>query len=128
MQFMNYINSYKFTITGAAVVLVLLLLPSQFFPKTPRTFIELDKVVHAILFGAVTAIFCAEHFARERRSPPFFLTLIIVAAFAMLTEMSQLFTRTRHFDMRDFAADMVGIAIVLASAKLLAMRHGTHRT
>ncbi len=110
---MNYAKSYKFTIIAALVVITLLLLPAQFFPRTPRTFIELDKVVHVILFGVVTTIFSAEHFARTRKSPPFLLTLIICAAFSILTEVSQLFTRTRKFDMKDFAADIVGIGIAL---------------
>ncbi len=117
---MNYAKSYKFTIAAALVVIVLLLLPSQFFPRTPRTAIELDKVVHAILFGIVTAIFSAEHFSRTRKSPPFLLTLLTFAAFSILTETSQLFTKTRHFDMRDFAADMVGIAAALVLSRIVA--------
>ncbi len=125
MQFMNYAKSYKFTITASLAVMVLLLLPSQFFPKTSHSMIELDKVVHGILFGIVTAVFSAEHFVRTRKSPPFFLTLVIFAAFSLLTETSQLFTHTRKFDIRDFAADMVGIIVALVLSWLVASWRGT---
>jgi len=128
MQFMNYAKSYKFTIAAALAVIILLLLPAQFFPRTPHTIIELDKVVHGILFGIVTAVFSAEHFSRTRKSPPFLLTLFIFAAFAMLTETSQLFTRTRKFDLRDFAADMVGIAAALLLSWLVALWRNARST
>jgi len=125
---MNAVKSYKWTLASAISVLVLLLLPSQFFPKTPRGIIELDKIVHVILFGTVTAIFCAEHQAWKKMNPPFFLTLIVIGAFAFLTETSQLATKTRHFDMKDFSADAIGIAAALLIMRLVARaRVSRHR-
>lgn len=122
---MRMLKQYKFTIASAALVIALLLLPSQFLPKPRRSAIEVDKIVHALLFATVTAVFCAEHFARTRKSPLFFLTLGTVASFAILTELSQHLTRTRHFDLKDFAADVVGIVAALAISKLTsAIRSG----
>ncbi len=117
---MNAVKSYKWTIMSAVSVLVLLLLPSQFFPKTPRGTIEIDKIVHAFLFGAVTAIFCAEHRQWKKMNPPFFFSFIVIGAFAFLTETSQLATKTRHFDMKDFSADIIGIAAALLIMRLVA--------
>jgi hypothetical protein len=120
---MNVVKLYKWTIASAVSVLVLLLLPSQVFPKTPHGIIELDKVVHAILFGAVTAVFCAEYRAWKKKTPPFFISLIVIGTFAFLTEASQLATKTRHFDMKDFGADMIGIGAALLIMKLAAIAH-----
>lgn len=117
---MDRIKSYKWTIASSVSVLVLLLLPSQVFPKTSRGLIEIDKIVHALLFGSVTAVFCAEHRAWKKKSPPFFLSLAVIGAFALLTEMSQRLTKTRHFDMKDLAADVVGIAAALLLMRLVA--------
>jgi len=117
---MERIKSYKWTIASSVSVLVLLLLPSQVFPKTSRGLIEIDKVVHTLLFGSVTAVFCAEHRAWKKMSPPFFLSMAVIGAFALLTEMGQRFTKTRHFDMKDLAADVVGIAAALLLMRLVA--------
>jgi VanZ family protein len=117
---MDVIKSYKWTIASSVSVLVLLLLPSQVFPKTPRGIIEIDKVVHAVLFGSVTAIFCAEYRTWGKKSPPLFLSLALIGVFAILTEMSQLITQTRHFDIKDFIADIIGIAAALLIMRLIA--------
>lgn len=117
---MALLKSYKWTIASAAIVLTLLLLPSQVFPKTPRSPLELDKIVHAILFGAVTAIFCGEHRAWKKVNPPFFLSLLIFGIFALITEASQLFTHTRHYDLLDLRADLVGIISALLIMRIIA--------
>jgi hypothetical protein len=119
---MDSIKSYKWTIASSVSVLVLLLLPSQVFPKTSRGLIEIDKIVHALLFGSVTAVFCAEHRAWKKRNPPLFLSLAVIGAFAFLTELCQRLTKTRHFDMKDFAADLVGIAAALLLTRLVARK------
>jgi len=118
---MDTIKSYKWTIASSVSVLVLLLLPSQAFFRTPRSAIEIDKLVHALLFGSVTAVFCAEHRAWKKRSPAFFLSLTVIGTFALLTELGQLFTKTRHFDMKDLAADIIGIAAALLIMRLVAI-------
>ncbi len=125
---MERIKSYKWTIASSVSVLVLLLLPSQVFPKTSRGLIEIDKVVHTLLFGSVTAVFCAEHRAWKKTSPPFFLSMAVIGAFALLTEMGQRFTKTRHFDMKDLAADVVGIAAALMIMRLVARRRNHRHT
>ena len=124
---MKVIKWYKWTISSAAFVLVLLLLPSKVFPRTPRALIEIDKVVHAFLFGSVTAIFSSEYKALKKLSPPFFLSLAIIGVFAFLTEVSQLATKTRHFDMLDFCADIVGIGLALLITRLIANAQKPHR-
>jgi VanZ family protein len=115
---MSTIKSYKWTIASAIAVLVLLLIPSQAFQKAPQSLIGLDKFVHAILFGAMTAVFCAEHRALKKMNPKFLLSLIIISAFAFLTEISQLLTITRHFDLKDFGADTIGIATALVVMRI----------
>lgn len=122
---MDRIKSYKWTIASSVSVLVLLLLPSQVFPKTSSGLIEIDKIVHALLFGSVTAVFCAEHRAWKKTNPPFFLSLAVIGAFALLTEMSQRLTKTRHFDMKDLTADLVGIAAALLLTRLVARKRAS---
>jgi len=117
---MALLKLYKWTIASAAIVLILLMLPSQVFPKAPRSPFELDKLVHAILFGAVTAIFCGEHRAWKKINPPFFLSFFIFGIFALITEASQLFTRTRHYDLLDLRADLAGIASALLIMRIIA--------
>lgn len=117
---MDRIKPYKWTIASSVSVLVLLLLPSQVFFRTPQSAIEIDKLVHALLFGSVTAVFCAEHRAWKKRSPAFFLSLAVIGTFALFTELGQLFTKTRHFDMKDLVADFVGIAMALLIMRLMA--------
>lgn len=117
---MNTIKSYKWTIASAMVVLLLLLMPFRIFQQTPQSLNDFDKFIHAILFGAMTAVFCAEHSALKKINPKFLLSLVIISAFAFLTEIGQLLTITRHFDLKDFGADAIGIA-----AALLVMRIAT---
>jgi len=117
---MNIVRAYKWTFISGAFILLLLLLPSQLFPKTPQNQIGLDKVVHAFLFGAMTAVFSAEHRAGKKVSPPFVMSLFVISAFALLTEFCQVLTHTRHFDVRDWGADIIGILIALLAMRLVA--------
>jgi len=54
-------------------------------------------------------------------NPKFLLSLIIISAFAFLTEISQLLTVTRHFDLKDFGADTIGIATALVVMRIATM-------
>ncbi|HCX95846.1 membrane hypothetical protein [uncultured spirochete] len=119
-QVMSILKIYKWTVACGFLVALLLLLPSQIFPKTPRGMLELDKIVHGFLFGVVTAVFCAEHRRWTKVSPPFLLSFAIIGAFSFLTEVSQLATKTRHFDLKDFGADLIGIAAGLLLMRLIA--------
>lgn len=82
--------------------------------------LELDKIVHGFLFGIVTAVFCAEHQRWTKVSPPLFLSFAIIGVFSFMTEVSQLATKTRHFDLKDFGADLIGIAAGLLLMRLVA--------
>jgi len=57
----------------------------------------------------------------EKEKPCFFLSLTVIGTFALLTELGQLFTKTRHFDMKDLAADIIGIAAALLIMRLVAI-------
>lgn len=117
---MRILKFYKWTIASSFLVLLLLLLPAHLFPKTPRSMFEWDKVIHGFLFGIVTAVFCAEHKRWTKLNPPFFLSLAIIGVFSFLTEISQLATKTRHFDLEDFGADLIGILAGLLFMRLIA--------
>jgi VanZ family protein len=117
---MSILKIYKWTVACSALVVLLLLLPAQIFPKTPRGMLELDKIVHGFLFGIVTAVFCAEHRRWARVDPPLLLSFVIIGTFSFLTEVSQLATKTRHFDLKDFGADLIGIAAGLLLMRLIA--------
>lgn len=112
---MDLMKYYARTAVSCLVVMVLLLLPSSFFPRTPAGLTMLDKVVHAILFAIPTMLFAFDYRKAHGQLPHVPLTFLVIGAFAFITELSQLATRTRHFDLLDFMADILGILLGLAA-------------
>lgn len=117
---MKMLARYKWSILSAVLVLTLLLLPSALFQKMASRSLLNDKTVHAILFGFLTAVFCLEHQYWKKSHPPIVLTFLVISIFAYLTELAQMATRSRHYDARDFFADVVGIAAGMLTARAIA--------
>lgn len=117
---MNIIARYKWSILSAVLVLTLLLLPSALFQKMASRSLLNDKSVHAILFGFLTAVFCIEHRYWKKSHPPILPTFLVIGIFAYLTELAQAATRSRHYDVRDFYADLGGIVFGILAARAAA--------
>ncbi|MCX8013630.1 MAG: VanZ family protein [Rectinema sp.] len=116
---MKIITHYKWTILSAALVLTILLLPSALFLKMPSRSLLNDKTVHAILFGFMTAVFSLEYRHWKKLHAPLIPTFLAISAFAYLTEIAQSVTPSRHYDLRDFLADLVGIAVGIMAVRVV---------
>lgn len=77
-------------------------------------FPHLDKIIHATLFAALTAVgYCA--YAK------YSIWLYIgLAAYGILTELSQgAFTTTRYASVYDWLADLTGILLCILAIKII---------
>jgi hypothetical protein len=114
---MKKLIAYKFTLLAAAMILTALLLPAKTFSTihSPPGF---DKVVHATLFFLFTFAFGREYRKERKVNPRILVELAAVIPFIVVSELLQLLTRSRHFELLDMAADAVGTAAAIAAAGL----------
>jgi len=104
---MKKIADFKFTILIAVLILVALLIPSSAIPKVP-TFVGIDKAAHFILFFFFALSYILEFRRANQRLPRSLPSFFFVFFFMLASEMLQLFTRSRHFELLDMAFDGVG--------------------
>lgn len=102
---------YKLTIISVVLILIAVLMPGSDVPSVGIP--NIDKVVHAGMFGVLTLCFYGEYTWSNKRMPSLFLPALIIEAFALSTEFMQNFASGRSCDMKDFAADSVGIIAVI---------------
>lgn len=113
---MNMFKRYRFTFASGALILVALLMPGSTFRTVPRSFLQLDKLVHLALFYIFTLSFLLEYRAARGRAPRFWLGLLVVGVLTVGSEVLQLGTRTRSFDVMDMVYDTAGAILALATA------------
>ncbi len=102
--------AYKFTIAAAGLILLALLLPSKSFPKLP-SFFGIDKAAHLALFFLFTTSYLLES-RRERKVFPSFLhSALFLGLFIVCSELLQLLTSSRNFELADMAFDAAGTII-----------------
>lgn len=111
------IYQYKLTMISAALILIAVLMPSSDVPSVGIP--NIDKLVHAGMFGMLTLCFYGEYVWNSKKLPSVFLSGFIIEAFALSTEFMQKFASGRSCDMKDFVADSVGIITVILVFELI---------
>jgi VanZ family protein len=114
--------SYKFTIAAACLILVALLLPSKSIPKFP-SFVGIDKLAHFTLFFIFTTSYLVESRRERHRLPSLLFSVFFIGLFILCSELLQLLTSSRSFELADMAFDVLGtlfsIIILLGVSRLL---------
>jgi VanZ family protein len=92
----------------ALFIEVLILWPHPPELPSPFTFIGLDKLVHATLFGVQATLLAR---ALRQSGRPAWPAFVAVIAYGAFTEIEQHFVPSRSMEMDDFFADTVGALI-----------------
>jgi VanZ family protein len=103
----------------ALFIELLLLWPHPPEVPSPFTFIGLDKLVHATLFGVQAALLAR---ALRLTGRPAWPALAAVIAYGAFTEFEQRFVPSRSMELDDFFADTVGALIGVAVFAVWARR------
>lgn len=99
--------SYKFTIAAAALILAALLLPSKTFSHLP-SFFGIDKLAHFVLFALFSAAYLVESGGIRKSLPSVAVSALSIGLFIMCSELLQLLTSSRSFELADMAFDAMG--------------------
>ncbi|TXT50670.1 MAG: hypothetical protein FD137_248 [Spirochaetes bacterium] len=115
------IKAYKFSILIALAIVAALLIPSYAFSKISSP-TGMDKIVHFGLFFIFTLVYIVEFKKEKHKFPGFQHGALIAFGFVIASELLQLFSRSRRFELLDVAAGILGSATVLAIFKLLSLK------
>lgn len=98
------------TVVVSVLILIAVLLPGSKIPDVgPGGF---DKVVH---FGMFVVWTIALRYDLDRRKPfPYGMALMLGVGFSALTEVIQILTEDRTFDVYDMMANLLGVLTGLA--------------
>lgn len=107
------IAAFKFTTITAALILVALLLPSSVYRGAPR-FFGIDKTVHFAMFLLFAFCYLNEYRRYNGRRPSLGHSASFVVVFILATELLQLLTATRHFELMDMVFDAAGAGVAIA--------------
>lgn len=109
------LNSYWTAVAFWLAVLVLMCTPGQDLPELGSwtEIINLDKIIHLLLFGTMTYLFMRPTFQRmenKAAAAPVFLKITLsVCIWGLTTEyIQQFWVQGRTLDFFDFLADSVG--------------------
>jgi VanZ family protein len=100
-------------------ILILMAIPGNMLPHEEKTFIpNLDKLVHATLFGSFVFLWSIYYAIRKDRNnhsdSRFVLILIIACLYGVATELMQKYIiPNRDYDIFDILADSVGAVLGL---------------
>lgn len=118
----RFLTSPWLTAFCVAVILVLTLTPGNELPQI-KTFFGFDKLVHAVMFGALSCLFVLNFSRATGRvtARAIILTAVISSALGALIEVAQHnYIPGRSGDFPDAVADAIGaIAIPLILIRLL---------
>lgn len=106
---MRYIKAYKLTIVAVVVILIAVLMPADDVPSVGIP--NIDKFVHAGMFGGLTLCFYGEYLWNNKILPKLIYSWLGIEGFAMITELLQYFAEGRSTDTKDFIADTIGIIL-----------------
>lgn len=109
---------FRYTFLSALLIIVALLLPSSNFSRMPSR-MGIDKVAHFVLFFTFTLAYCLEYRKLTNRLPGLLHGTIIVVLFIVGSELMQLLTPTRRFEVLDMLSDAVGSAVAAIVARIL---------
>lgn len=99
--------SYKFTIAAAGLIVLALLLPSKSIPKFP-SFFGIDKLAHFTLFFIFTTSYLLESRHERNAFPSLLHSALFIGLFIICSELLQLLTSSRNFEIADMAFDAAG--------------------
>jgi VanZ family protein len=91
----------------AVLIFTLSSFPGDFFPPAP--FISFDKLAHTGEFGVLAMLVYNSLRYSTSSKHPYLLTLTVCILYAATDEVHQMFVPGRFSDIRDFAADTIGI-------------------
>ncbi|ONI39991.1 hypothetical protein AN640_01555 [Candidatus Epulonipiscium fishelsonii] len=119
--------NFKFTVLAVITILIFLLIPpsmvdvlqtfvSSLLPISDNSDIGieipyLDKFVHMGMFFGLTFVYYIEYYVNYKILPAFPKLPIILILFALSTEIMQLLSGYRTFDLLDLLADAIGILL-----------------
>ncbi|ONI46949.1 hypothetical protein AN644_02150 [Candidatus Epulonipiscium fishelsonii] len=131
--------NFKFTALAVLTILIFLLIPPSMVdvlktflewilpasdnPDVGFVFPHLDKVVHMGMFFGLTFVYYLEYYVNYKTLPKFPNAPIILMLFAFSTEIMQLLSGYRTFDLLDLLADIIGILLGMFLMTRLYKRH-----
>lgn len=114
---MKYINKYKFTLIAIILILIAVLMPADDVPSVGIP--NIDKLVHAGMFGFLTLCFYGEYFWNNKKLPTIIFPWALIELFAIITELLQYLAEGRSCDIKDFLADTIGIVVIIIGIRYL---------
>ena len=103
-------RKYKITILVGVCILVMLLMPVSGV-SSGISIPNLDKVLHAGMFGFLTCVYLIEKYVSEKEIGTSMSPILIIGTYAVITEILQKVSGYRSFDILDIAADFTGIML-----------------
>jgi VanZ family protein len=109
-------------------IFILMALPGNMLPKEEKTFIpNLDKLIHATLFGSFVFLWCIYYSTRKEKNnhatSRYVLILIIACLYGVATELMQKYLiPNRDYDIYDIMADSVGALLGYIFVRLIVNR------
>ena len=109
-------------------IFILMALPGNMLPKEEKTFIpNLDKVIHASLFGSFVFLWCIYYSTRKEKNnhapSRYILILIIACLYGVATELMQKYLiPNRDYDIYDIMADSIGALLGYIFVRLIVNR------
>jgi VanZ family protein len=104
-------------------IFILMVIPGNMLPREETTFIpNLDKLVHAILFGSFVFLWCYYYTARNKcvLVGRYNLILLVACLYGVATELIQkYFIPMRDFSIFDIIADASGAVIGYVAFRLI---------
>jgi VanZ family protein len=119
------IVAFKFTSATALLIIIALLLPSSVYRGAPR-FFGIDKIAHFALFFLFAICYLTEYRRYNGQMPSLPHGILLVVVFILSSELLQLLTATRHFEILDMAFDAAGAGAAF-TISLIASRKGGKR-
>jgi VanZ family protein len=113
---LQQILSNRFTAWAWTIfIFILMAIPGKMLPNETKIFIpNLDKLVHATLFGGFVYIWSSYYAAKQDKNlkKRFIIFLIIASLYGVATELMQKYCiPNRDYDIYDIAADTAGAII-----------------
>jgi len=112
------ISCFKFTILTACLILVALLVPGTTYRSLP-SFFGIDKLAHLGLFFLFSLSYSLEYKRAYTRLPAVSHAFGLFLVFVLISELLQLLTSSRHFELTDMVFDIIGASAAYAAVALI---------
>ena len=115
------ITNFKFTILTACLILVALLVPGSTYRSFP-SFFGIDKLAHLGLFFLFSLSYSIEYKKAYASIPAVSHAFLLFVLFVVSSELLQLTTSTRHFELMDMVFDLLGASAAYTAVALFNAR------